>query len=180
MSLEWGDPEPIGRKGLCSAIHDGKLYILGGYPFSQSSSGLDVYDFDQCEWAFAATETPGHPALKISGSVCVVIKDSLYTFGGWMHGNRNADIHELNLMSFKWRQLEVSNPELGPMLKDKAGIVDYGEEMLCVMGGYGDKVNHQKGASYHWDVDAMKCWTNELHLFHISLGKTYNNVLVMQ
>ena len=171
MSQEEIGREPMGRRGLCSAVHDDKLYLIGGYPFFPF--GIDVYDFYNCEWTRLATDKPDHPLLMTSGSCCVVIKNSLYVFGGWSNGIRNADVHELNLKNGAWRQLKATNPQACPMWKDKAGMVDYGEEMLCVMGGYGvpgDVGTYQKGASYHWDTN-VNCWTNELHLFHITLSK---------
>ena len=60
------------------------------------------------------------------------------------------------------------------MHKDKAGMVAYGDEMLCVFGGYGDAperngIVRQRGAQYDTDMASVWgfCWTNELHLFHI-------------
>ena len=163
-----------GRRGHCTAIQGSKLYILGGYPLSLD---LHVFDFSQCEWKIIPTGNSYHPALQNSGSSCVVIKDSLFVFGGFHVeiGTRNADISELNLKDYTWKDLKVTNPELGPLFKDKAGVVDYGEEMLCVMGGFGypppmRTYQSQKGASYHREHHGL-CWSNELHLFHINLGK---------
>ena len=77
--------------------------------------------------------------LEMNGCYCLVMKDSLYAFGGWCPGYRNLNIHELNLNNYIWRYIYIypTNPEEGPLSKSGAWMVDYGEEMLCVMGGYG-------------------------------------------
>lgn len=172
--------EPAGRRGVCTAVHGDKLYLLGGYP-STIPTGIDVFDFTQCCWSVATTDNPGHRALRTCGSSCVVIKDSLFIFGGWYSGMRHANVYQLDLVKeFTWVKLKIVNPEVGPMCKDKAGMVDYGEDMLCVMGGYGwprflegvGQFEFQKGASYHWDSDQSLeiGWTNELHVYHIPSG----------
>ena len=126
----------------------------------------------------------------ISGACCTVIDDHLYVFGGWVSGLRTADVHELNLASLIWRKLEPTNQGEGPFLKDKAGMVSYGNHMLCVFGGYGypghDHISldgvyrHQKGASYAWDRSSFHeiCWTNELHLLDIKTRKVVFNAIM--
>ena len=172
--------EPLGRRGQCCLVKGDKLYLYGGYSqhyWSSQPRGshLDVFDFTNHEWSSLATT--GEQPTAISGACCVGIKNCLYLFGGWYQGWRNADVHELDLILLKWRKLAGWELEGGPMCKDKAGMVDYGEEMLCVMGGYGYPGNElgttQPGATYSWDTDSVHglCWTNELHLFHIKSCK---------
>lgn len=172
---------PLGRRGLCSVVHNGKLYLYGGFtsqiPLTelyQRRDTVDVFDFLKFEWSSRRTE--GDLPDTISGSSSAVIGDCLYIFGGWFQGWRNADIHELNLTSFLCKKLTNDAIKDTPLSKDKAGMVDYGDEMLCVMGGYGHKemdFTCQKGASYHWDPQSswVLGWTNELHLFHTKARK---------
>lgn len=119
----------------------------------------------------------------LSGACCAVMNDRLYAFGGWVHGKRSNDIHELDFHTLTWQLLEAGNPEEGPFLKDKAAMVDYGQEMLCVFGGYGypsrsqidsGTYRGQKGATYDWDDTSpwRICWMNELHVFHSSRRKS--------
>ena len=171
------------------SIHQG---YTGGPALSVSpQQSLEVFDLHTAEWSTVnASNEPGegepeteeiqssdHPK-SISGACCTVINDCLYTFGGWLAGFRNADVHELNLSTMVWRHLEAQNRGDGPFLKDKAGMVAYGRHMVCVLGGYGypgrehiiDGIYRgQKGAQYAWDLSSILdiCWTNELHLFHI-------------
>lgn len=65
-----------------------------------------------------------------------------------------------------------------PLHKDKAGMVDYGTEMLCIMGGYGFRFYWpahvlQKRSSFCQDPRPGNYgWNNELHLFHIRSSKS--------
>ena len=172
--------EPLGRRGQWCGVHGDKFYLYGGYAgavdLQGSSQGqLDVFDFASCEWSVFATE--GDLPKATSGACSTIMGDCLYMFGGWYRGywnaDRNADVYELNLMNFKWKKLTGENCAKGsPLDKDKAAMVDYGNEMLCVTGGYGHSrsaAKSQKGASFHLDTDSFFQigWTNELHLFHV-------------
>lgn len=170
--------EPIAKRGQCSVTHNGKLYLYGGYsqhmrlssPTAQNRL-LDVFDFTNYEWN--SVNTQGDYPEAISGACSTVIGDCLYIFGGWCQGRRDAQVYQLDLSSLCWKRLTDLEMEGSPLCKDKAGMVDYGDQMLCVMGGYGHpqlfEFSVQKGASYHWDPNSSLelCWTNELHLFHV-------------
>lgn len=97
----------------------------------------------------------------------------MYTFGGF--GRYSFKVHELNLETMVWRRLEVQNQRDGPMTVCRAGMVAYGDEALCLFGGYGcGTIRPQPGATYHKDSaypDADNCWNNALHLFHIKTCK---------
>lgn len=176
--------EPAGRRGACSFIHNNKFYLYSGYAggpalTQRSQSELSVLDVTSGCWSTEQTTAAEEDVPKcISGACCTVTNNCLYVFGGWLAGLRNADIHELNLTTLVWRELLAKNPEHGPMLKDKAGMVAYGKRMLCVFGGYGypsrEHISGQAGASYHSDQTsyAQICWTNELHLFNVLTCKS--------
>ena len=185
--------EPISRRGLASAVHvNGRLYLYGGYgngypqSLNKCNRHLDVFDFTRFEWTSIKTEGT-YPSSTVGASF-TVIRDCLYVFGGWYYGRRNADVHELNLVDYKWKKLSDHDEErAGPLKKDKTGMVNYGDDMLCIVGGYchPDKWKEfvgQRGASYHWDHSSLMelCWTNELHLFHTKTCKVYIILLLYQ
>lgn len=149
--------EPTGRRGHWSVVHKGKFYSYGGYAGQVSellAQHLDVFDFGKCEWSVVKTE--GDCPRTLSGACSALVGDSLYMFGGWYRGLRNADVHELSLVDLRWKLLTLRDGEQVkgcPLRKDKAGMVDYGDEMLCITGGYGYAEQYspiQKGSSYHW------------------------------
>lgn len=181
--------EPRGRRGACSFIHHDKFYLFEGYTGGpvlapKSQSDFQTFDLHAVEWSVVHPTGEREEQLPstISGACCTITNDRLYVFGGWVGGRRTADLHELDLDTMVWRRLDPKNPGEGPFLKDKAGIVPYGTQMVCVVGGYGypswdhltnGRVEGQTGASYDWDVDQPFpiCWTNELHLFHVETRK---------
>lgn len=172
--------EPLGRRGQWCGVHGGKFYLYGGYAGAVDLQGysqdkLDVFDFASCEWRVFATE--GNQPKAVSGACSTVMGDCLYVFGGWYRGYRNADVYELNLTDFQWRKLTDEDYIKGsPLNKDKAAMVDYGNEMLCITGGYGHSrsaFQSQKGATFHLDAQSyfQIGWTDELHLFHVKSRK---------
>ena len=42
-----------------------------------------------------------------------------------------TNVHELNLINYKWRDINPTNPEEGPLCKGGAGMVDYGGNVMC-------------------------------------------------
>ncbi len=175
--------EPVGKRGASSVVYNGKLYMFGGYCGSDFLLGLiglvenrDICVYDFAEYKWSVVRTKGDFPHVTTGACSTVIADNLYLFGGWYRGYRNSDVHQLNLETLIWKRLTEGVVKGRPMCKDKAGMVDYGEDMLCMMAGYGypsDNFVRQVGASYHWDPDFVMelCWTNELHLFHIKTCK---------
>ena len=168
------DSEPIEIPYACSAVDNNNCYILhlGDSP---PSHNINVYNFESNRWHIVETLVSGRADFVGRGTCCSVIKDSLYVFGGWIcYERREANIHELNLNDHKWRTINPTNPEEGPLCKGGAGMVDYGEEMLCVMGGCGPppvvkNFQWQQGAAYMKSDNLIM--TNELHIFHINLGE---------
>ena len=58
-------------------------------------------------------------------------------------------------------------------------MVGYGEEMLCVMGGYGylaavRNFQQQLGSTFLRD-EGDAGWTNEIHIFNINSGENNNS-----
>ena len=172
---------PPGVRGSCAFVHNGAFHIhsgclSGGYDHVDAHTPRDLEHLDLTTLEWSVSETKGEQVPEgVSGACCTVIGDNLYTFGGWIYGGlRTADVHQLDLLTLIWKHLDAKNPTQGPIMKDKCGMVPYGEAMLCVFGGYGGYPSlpglvHQPGARYEWDSNALllNCWTNELHVFHI-------------
>lgn len=185
VSSEVAGYQPAGRRGACCFTYDGAVYVLQGH------KSIFLYDEENKIHRFLLREgkweTIALPQAVMgsyaSGSCCCVVGEReqeqyLTVFGGWVAGHRKADVHTLNLSNMNWKKCGIANPGEGPFLKDKAGIIPYGSDMVCVVGGYGYPSWHhvsengvyqgQKGAKYHWDHHNGLCWTNEVHLFHFA------------
>lgn len=180
--------QPVGRRGACCFSRDGAIYILQGHEDSFPPPSYDVektlcrFLLKEGKWDFEIKTKTGISSA-VSGSCCCLSGDGehqyLVTFGGWKSGRRVADVHMLDLKEMQWTKCGVNNPAEGPFLKDKAGMVPYGDDMVCVIGGYGYPSEHhihsgvyhgQKGAQYYWDHVNDLCWTNEVHLFCFKTG----------
>ena len=175
--------EPFTRFGACSFVRGEQFYLFRGRrnlsSLRRTQNSLEVLDLRTGLWS--SLPTLGSIPKFTYGACCTLINNLLYTFGGIVGSRSGADVHELDMELLVWSKLEPSNPGKGPYLKGKAGMIAYGEEMLCVFGGHGYlSENHkvqgipwgQEGASYDMDPqNGRYYWTNELHLFHIKKCK---------
>ncbi len=178
--------ELLPRRGACSDVdhNSGKAYVLRGYNDEnaeyrhrrlQYEEYISVYDFTTGEWSKESfTDTTHSPPFSI-GACCTIIDNNMIVFGGWDEGYLHNNVHKLDLSTMKWVELL---PEVGgasePILKNKARMIAYGNDMVFIFGGYGYPLRGkplQKGAQYDWDrqiLPGLKIgWTNEQHLFHL-------------
>ena len=163
----------IGANYPCCIVHEGRLYLVGG----RSQHQLDVFDFVKFEWSSIKTVGTGPECFE--GASAAVIGDLLYVFGGRGKLFCSADVYQLNLLGvdFKWKKLIATESDDIPHQKFGAGMVDYDNQWLCVMGGYCGNyrpvdLKRQQGALYHFDaIRDWRCWTNEFHIFHIESCK---------
>ena len=63
-------------------------------------------------------------------------------------------LYKLNLRTFQWEQVRVSNPSRGPQRKSGCGMVSYSDNQLVVFAG--------------WTGSAH---TDELHVFDLNKGE---------
>ena len=206
--------QPAGRREAFSFVHNDTFYVSHGLPdLSQyySTGGrvswipdgpggipMQCFDSSTARWS-TVRPTSQHPedsklwqslSTLYAGVCCVVVANSMYTFGGRRSGTAGvnekgcADVHELNLITMIWRKMPVLNPDEGPMCKEKGGMVDFKDELLCVFGGYGVGPSpRQPGATYHWDNAFDRFWSNELHVFDIHkrelMARSWYNYILM-
>ena len=117
--------------------------------------------------------------LCTRGCSSVVVKDTFYVFAVWRSVKGIPNIHQLNLNSYAWSDVNQINADTRPLCKAGSGIVGYGEEMLYVMGGYGylaavRNFQQQLGSTFLRD-EGDAGWTNEIHIFNIQYQFGENN-----
>ncbi|XP_019858593.1 PREDICTED: kelch domain-containing protein 2-like isoform X2 [Amphimedon queenslandica] len=171
-------------EGACACTINEMVYILCGRDSSTlespTSFKIRTLNTDTHQWSQLLTEgdTPSFTAC----STCVLIGHCIYTFGGWARGIVTNDVHQYNITSQSWRELEPTDRSHEPMMKNKHGMVTHGNALL-IFGGYGcPKVGSkfQEGAGYVFDVQSLLStlmWTNELHLFDIEERKWVEPVI---
>ena len=135
-----------------------------------SDSVIDVYDIaDKLWWHY-----PTHgdvPRMGLGPRVCVV-DHSLYLYGGWNELNFSSDLYRLDLNTYEWRMVALSN-DVKPTPVYLTTLMVY-EEVICTFGGVGliasTKKQEETGAEYHRRSDAPPWpwgWNNEYHEFSI-------------
>lgn len=166
---------PPAKEGLCACVHNETVYVLSGRdpssPYTPQST-IHTLDTESKVWTKMTSRGEATPPFT-AGSSCVAIGNRIYTFGGWLRGAVNNQIHEFNIETKTWKHLEPYNTAHQPMMKNKQGMVAHGDDALLIFGGYGEPAigaSLQKGADYIIDNSSLwfsLLWTNELHLFRI-------------
>jgi len=178
--------QELARYGAASCLVGDHLYLWRG----DSVKNLDlnavyILNINNCERVWRKVSTRSYsgkeeeklsqiPQGQCSVAMCAV-GEVLYTFGGWVceqfHHSRSNALHKLNLHDMLWQEIVPVNPNNGPGMKDKCGMVEY-DNKLCIFGGYGYCSEHQfKNKLWSQPPGDFLCWTNELHLYDLSAGK---------
>ena len=132
-------------------------------------SVIDVFDIaDKLWWHY-----PTHgdvPRMGLGSRMCVV-KGSLYLYGGWNKYNFSSDLYRLDLNTYEWRMVALSN-DVKPTPVYLTTLMVY-EGVICTFGGVGLAVSAEKleetGAEYHQYSTTPKPWgrNNLYHEFSI-------------
>ena len=186
---------PKARYGASSCVdEEGEAFhVLWGSSAGRNRRGEGSYNMD-CLWSYDYNDRSwrrrewrsqceadksdmdgNSPPVEV-GACCTMLDGKMYCFGSWMLGECTASVFELDMENMTWQTLVPETNDNLPLLKNKAGMVAYGSEMLLVFGGYGYPMMGQPlqpGASYATEDDRLTLgwpvfgWTNEMHLFHI-------------
>ena len=149
--------EPLPRAGHAAVAVDNKLHMWGGLTGSKEKSQklaqkLEVFDISTELWEQKPTH--GTPLPGLWDTAYTVVGSCLFVFGGYDGGCRHNRLFKLDLHTFRWEQVRVSNPSSGPQKKTGCGMVSYGDNQLVVFAGCIGRV-----------------WTDELHVFDLSKGE---------
>ena len=161
--------EPVGRWGHCSAIVDGKhCYSIGGHCGAggvPTLTAVDIFHIETELWE--QIPTSGEPPPGFWAASCAVIGAHIYHFGGGDGSKYYNTIHCLNTTDLSWSAVQTFNDQEAPIPKWGSAILAY-TNILVVAGGYGILPQHPHPDKYVPDPDREgKCWTNELHCFHV-------------
>ena len=158
-----------------------------GYPFITSAGGLTylwggiedtepevvfIYHHDTEKWTRRRTIGP-HPSAGLGNGGCAVSGHNLYLFGG-RDGNIDCgDLYELNTQTWQWSKL-CGGSAGGPGKKYGCRMVSYQDQLLVVGGTY-DKMpsSRQAGARYDEDAFGSFVYTNEVHCYSLSSGRSH-------
>ena len=149
--------EPLPRYSHAAVAVDNKLHMWGGRAGSKEKSReeadkIEVFDISTELWEQKPTH--GTPPPGLWDTAYTVVGSSLFVFGGWDGVSLHNTLFKLDLHSFQWEQVQVSNPSSGPQRKRGCGMVSNGDNQLVIFAGYTDSG-----------------YTDELHVFDLHKGE---------
>ena len=150
------------------------------------NSVIDVYDIGDKLWWHCPTHGDV-PRMGLGPRMCA-FGHSLYLYGGWNKYNFSSDLYRLDLHTYEWKMVALSN-DIKPTPVYLTTMIVY-EGLICTFGGVGLKVTAKKleesGADYHQFRDRPQPWgwNNEYHEFSIKdstllHGPMFNSALVL-
>ena len=149
--------EPLPGRSHAAVAVDNKLHMWGGWRGSKEKSRelrkhVEVFDISTELWEQKPTH--GTPPPGLWSTAYTVVESSLFVFGGWDGVSCHNTLFKLDLHSFQWEQVQVSNPSRGPQRKAGCRMVSYGDNQLVIFAGYTDSGE-----------------TDELHVFGLDKGE---------
>ena len=157
MAAHYTSYEPLPRGDHVAVAVDNKLHMWGGSAESVEKSRevadkMEVFDISKELWEQKPTH--GTPPPGLCNTAYTVVGSCLYVFGGCDGESFHNTLFKLDLCTFHWEQVQVSNPSSGPQRKNSCGMVSYGDNLLVVFAG--------------WTGSAH---TDELHVFNLDKGE---------
>ena len=158
MAAQHTSYEPLPRRTHAVVAADNKLHMWGGFTESEEksreiASKLEVFNISTELWEQKPTH--GTPPPGLWGTAYTVVGSCLFVFGGYDgDGSRHNTLFKLDLHTFHWEQVQVSNPSTGPERKAGCRMVSYGSNQLVIFAGWTDSGR-----------------TDELHVFDLDKGE---------
>ena len=112
--------EPLPRSSHAAVAVDNKLHMWGGEGGSREKSQevaqkLEVFDISTELWEQKPTR--GIPPPGPCDTAYAVVGSCLFVFGGCGGESRHNSLFKLDLRTFQWEQVRVSNPSRSPKLR---------------------------------------------------------------
>ena len=150
--------KPPACVGAFTTTANGLHYVLRGSDPAVQATTIGIFNPTNEEWTLQPTTGTPPPGLANGG--CASIGNDLYCFGGSNGSSDFNDLHKLNLETFHWSKVHPRNDQTNwPMPKDGCGFAAVDKRTLCCFGGF----TKDSG------------WTNEIHLYDVQEGTSYNN-----
>ena len=149
--------KPLHRQWHAAVAVHNKLHMFGGWTGSAKHSRdvaqkTEVFDISMEQWEQKPTH--GTPPPGLWDTAYAVVGSCLFVFGGSDGVSYHNSLFKLDLHTFQWEQVRVSNPSNGPQEKRGCRMVSYGDNQLVVFAGRTDSRR-----------------TDELHVFDLNKGE---------
>ncbi len=169
--------EPSPRVLTSASASSEQLYVYGGIVDNfdenkrQLRTVIQIYECTTESWK--ELPTSGTPPPGIYGCATSYSDHVLYLFGGHDGTSFHASLHQLDTRSMTWKQLSPQH-DSGPMRKSFCQMIYYNDS-LFVIGGYcipSGELQSGSQLTKHIRHQDGRGWTNEIHKYHISQGKS--------
>ena len=167
-------PSELARYGAAVCTVGDQLYMWRGDTDSRSDDLNFMYalDLNNCKkWRKIHTNWDNLSQLPLGkcSIACCSVGNVIYVYGGWhsqqLYHSRSNQLHALCLQQMIWKKVVAVNPQDGPGMKDKCGMVEHAGK-ICIFGGFGYLTDHQNTKKlFSREPGGFLCWTNELHMF---------------
>ena len=156
MAAQHTSYEPLPRSGHAAVAVDNKLHMWGGWPGSKENSreaaqNIEMFDISREVWEQKPTHGTSPPEL--CDTAYTVVGSCLFVFGGYDGVSYHNSLFMLDMHTYQWKRVRVSNPSSGPQKKRGCRMVSFGDNQLVVFAGSMGRV-----------------WTDELHVFALDKG----------
>lgn len=177
--------EPSARERHTSFSVEGKVYVWGGTTgiSSEDASGklatlASIEQFDPYLEVWSPLNTVGLPHPGLYGAACSSFEEQVYVYGGHTGEGMICSAGVLSCLDMKTSTWSLLYSPGGPMGKTGCGMVHFHHDKLAVIGGHGFPITPQPGSLFIMDARFTdgRGWTNEIHVFDISQGKSDDQV----
>ena len=168
--------EPLPRSSHAAIAVDNKLHMWGGWHGSKEKSQevadkIEMFDISTELWEQKPTH--GTPPPGLYDTAYTVVGSSLFVFGGSDGVSHHNTLFKLDLRSFQWEWVQVSNPSSSPQKKDSCMMVSYGYNQLVIFAGYTATGGGRTDELHAFDLDkgeyslCTKPQAKQYFIFHV-------------
>ena len=102
------------KKNHSTTLHEGKLYVFGGYDGKKNHNVITVFDIAKQEWS--SLEIEGAPSGRNGHTATLIDNQKIFIIGGWLGSGPFAadDLHILDLKAKKWIKCPINGDPPGP------------------------------------------------------------------
>ena len=162
-------PPPRSWSFLASAVD--RLYLWGGYNDAEPNA-VHIYSVKTEAWMREITKG-SHPPAGLRGGGCSTAGQHFYLYGGLDGSSWFGSLYQLNTDNWSWSELSNCSAG-GPLRKSGCRMFTYKDELILVGGFYRNEPDSkQPGSRYE------RGWTNELHCYSLTTGKSEALLWVM-
>ncbi|XP_028677834.1 kelch domain-containing protein 2 [Erpetoichthys calabaricus] len=137
-------------------VYRNKLIFFGGYGYVPVGNHRGTFEYDESSfWAHSAArgwnnhihildletnawsqpETTGNPPSPRAAHACATLGNCGYVFGGRYRESRLNDLYRINLNTWEWRELIVSQQQC-PVGRSWHSLIPVSQDSLFLFGGF--------------------------------------------